>query len=98
MELASGKESCDCRWQIGQWASISQRALSRRRIHFNTDVDCGSQEEDVEDVDVVVFPFTPVSKVQDMKGKECIVGREISSGGKVTKEVSACPPVVSLPE
>ena len=38
--------------------------LSRRRIHFNKDVDCGRWGEDVEDVDVVVLPLIPpVSKV-----------------------------------
>ena len=88
MGLASGEESCDCRQQNGQWASSL----------LNKDGDCGSQGEDVEDVDVVVFPFrAPVSKVQELKGEECTVGREISSGGKVTKEVCAFPPVVSLP-
>ena len=99
MELASGEESCDCRWQIGQWASSLLWTLSRRRMHVNKDVDCGSQWEDLEDEDVVVFPFRPpVSKVQVLKGKECTVGRKISSGGKVTQEMSAFPSVVSLPE
>ena len=50
-------------------------------------------------MDVVVFPFRPpVSQVQELEGKECTMGREIGSGGKVTKEVNAFPPVVSLPE
>ena len=60
-------------------------------------VDCGSQREDVEDVDVVVFPFRPpLSKVQELKGKECTAGREISSGSKVAQEVSALPSGVPL--
>ena len=42
-------------------------------------------------MNVVVLPLRPpVSKVQELKGKE---GREISSGGKVTWEVSALSPV-----
>ena len=34
--------------------------------------DCGCQREDIENVDVVVFPFgPPVSQVQKLLGKEC---------------------------
>ena len=87
MGLASGEESCDCRKQIGQWASALLWTLSRRRIHFNKDVDCGRQGEDVEDVDVVVLPLRPpVSKTQELKRKECAVEREISGGSKVTRK------------
>ena len=42
--LAPGKESCDCRKQIGQQASGLLRTLSRRRIHFNKDVDSGARK------------------------------------------------------
>ena len=59
MGMASGKKSYDCHQQMGQWASGLLRVLRRRQIHPDKDVDCGSQEEDVEDVDVVVFPFRP---------------------------------------
>ena len=77
MELASGEESCTCRQQVGQWASLLLRSLSRHWIHVNKDVDCGSQWEDIEDVDVIVFLFRPpVSKVQTLTGKECTVERE----------------------
>ena len=56
-----------------------------RGIHLNLDVDSSCHREDTENVDVVVFPFGPlVSQVQKLKGKECTVGREISSSGKVT--------------
>ena len=52
---ASGEESFDCRQQIGQRAGVLW-TLSRRRIHVDKDVDCGSQWEDIEDVDVIVCP------------------------------------------
>ena len=58
--------------------------LSQRGIHF-LKKNCGSQQEDVEDVNVGVFPFRPhVSKVQELKTKKCTV--ELESGGG--KEVS----------
>ena len=83
--LTPGKESCDCRKQVGQWASGLLKTLSQGWTHFNKDVDCGRQREDVENLDVVVLPLRPpVSKVQELKRKECTVGREISSGGWVT--------------
>ena len=57
------------------------------------------QGGDIENVDVIVFPFRPpVSKFQKLKGKECTVEREIRSSGKVSWQVSEFPPVVSLPE
>ena len=90
MGLASGEESCNCRQQIGRWASWLLRILSRRWIPLNQDVDSGSQGENIENVDVIVLTFRPpVSKVQKLKGKECTVGREISSSRKVTLEVNA---------
>ena len=92
MGLASGEESCNCREQIGQWASWSLRIPNR---HLNQDVDNGSQGGgDIEDVDVIVFPFRPpVSKVQELKGKECNHGaedqqqRQCHLGGE---HISAC--------
>ena len=63
--LAPGEESCDDRQLIGQCASRLLRICSRRWIHLIQEVDCGSQREDSENVDVVVSPFgPPVSKVQ----------------------------------
>ena len=57
---------------------------SRRWIHHNQGVDCGSQREGIENVDVIVFLFGPrVSKVQKMEGKQCTVGREINCSGEV---------------
>ena len=81
--LASGKESGDCRQQIGQRASVLLWIVSRRRIHFNKDVDCGRQGEDAEDVDVVVSQTT-CEQGSELKRKVCTVGRESSGGSKVT--------------
>ena len=60
-----------------QWASWLLGILSRRWIHLDEIVDCGTQRKDIENVDVVVFPFKPVSKVQKLKGKRvhCGAGR-----------------------
>ena len=94
--MGSGEESCDCRQQIGQWAGVPWN-LSPRGILFDKDVDCGSWGEDVEDVDVVVFPFRPpVSKVQGLKRKVCTVGRESGGGNEVLQEVSTFLPVEPL--
>ena len=95
--LAPGEESCNCRQQIGQWAICLLKTLSRRWIHLNQDVDCGSLEEDIENVDVVVFPFgPPLSQVQKLNGEECTVGRQINCSGEVTQEMSAFPSVEPL--
>ena len=45
----------------------------------------GSQREDVEKVDVVVFPFgPPVNKVQKLEEEERTVVQEINCSGEVT--------------
>ena len=95
MRLASGEESGNCRQQIGQRASGLLWTLSRRWIHLSKDADCGSQREDIENVDVVVLPLRPpVSKVQELTRTECNAGREISGGSMVTyvggKRIFAC--------
>ena len=67
-------------------------------MQLDLEVDCACQREDVEDVNVVVFPFgpPPVSQVQKPQGKECTVERQVSCSGEVTQEVSALAPVVPL--
>ena len=71
--LALGEESCDCRTQI-KWASVP-RNLSPPGISFDNNIDCGSQGENVEDVNVVVPPFRPhMGDVQEMKREICTVG------------------------
>ena len=66
-------------------------------MQLNLDVDCGCQREDVEDVNVLVFPFgPPVRQVRKRQGKERTVRRQVSCGGEVTQEVSALPSVVPL--
>ena len=77
----------------GKWASVPWN-LSPRGIRSDKDIGCGSQEEDVQDVDVVVFPFRPpVSKVQELKRKVCTVGRDSGGGNEFMQEVSAFLPV-----
>ena len=89
--LAPGKESCDCRKQIGQGPRGLLWTLSRHRIHFNKDVDCGRQGEDVEDVDVVVLHLRPsVSKVQELKEKNVLRGgRSAVAGHAGSKRIFA---------
>ena len=77
------------RYEAGAWRGVWQLPSAKRPlerwIHLNQDVDSGSQWEDIENVDVVVFPFgPPVSKVQKLEGKECTVGWEITCSRKVT--------------
>ena len=66
---------------IGKWVQI----WIQRRMERNLDVDCGCQREDVEEVNVVVFPFgPPVSQAQKLQGKECTVRRQVRFSGEVT--------------
>ena len=60
--------------------------LSPHGIHFDKNVDCGSQGEDVEHVNVVVFPS---SEVQKLKREICCVEWEKSGGNEVLQEVNA---------
>ena len=94
VELASGEESCDCRQQISKWASVPWN-LSPPGIRFDENVDCGSQGENVEDVNVVVLRFRAHTEVQELKREMCTVGRE-SSGTEVLQEVRALLPVEPL--
>ena len=91
VDLASGEESCNCRQRLGQWASWFLVVLSRRWIHLNQDVDTGSQRQDIENVEVVVFVFRAlVRKVQKLKGKECTAGRQIRQGHVRGERNTAC--------
>ena len=87
--LAPGEESCDCRWQIGKWARLP-KLLCPHEIRLDENVDCGSQGENVEDVNVVVSHFRPhMGEVQELKREICNVGREKSGGNEVLQEVNA---------
>ena len=71
--------------------------VSPRGIHFDKDVDRGSQGENVEDVNVVVLPFRPhMSEVQELKREMRTVVRESCGGTEVLQEVSAFLPVEPL--
>ena len=66
-------------------------------IRVDENIDCGSQEEDVEDVNVVVLPFgLHFGEVQVPKKEICTVEREKSSGNEVlhcVPERGSCPKV-----
>ena len=84
--LASGEKSCDCRWEIGQWAGVLWNRSPRARSFLIKDVDCGRQGKDVDGVNVVVLPFRPpLSKVQQLKRKVCTVGWK-SGGGNTNQD------------
>ena len=53
VELAPGEGFCDCRYQFGKWARIP-RFTCPPGLRFDEHADCGSQGENVEDVDVVL--------------------------------------------
>ena len=87
MGRAPGEESC--RWQIGKWAS-APRLLYPPGIRFDTNINCGSQGENVEDVNVVVSPFRPhMRKVQELKREICTVRGESDGGNEVLQEANA---------
>ena len=86
--LAPGEESCDCRLQIGKWASVSWN-LSPPGIRFGKNVDCGSQGENVEDVNVVSSFRPHMGEVQELKREICTVGRESNGDNEVLQEVNA---------
>ena len=92
--LAPGEESCDCRQQFGKCASL-RRNLSPPGIRSDENVDCGSQGENVEDVNVVVSPSRPhMGEVQELKREICTVSERIESDyrnlfGRINKELRA---------
>ena len=82
MRLAPGEESGKGRQHIGQWASSLLKTWSRRWIHLNQDVDCGSQREDIEHVDVIVFPFGSPVRSRSSKRKSTLWGGRPAEAAK----------------
>ena len=82
MRLAPGEESGKGRQHIGQWASRLLKTWSWRWIHLNQDVDCGSQREDIENVDVIVFPFGPPVRSRSSRRKSALWRRRSAVAAK----------------
>ena len=76
--------------EVGGDTEVDMRTLD---LFFMKNMDCGSQEENVEDVNVVVSPFRPrFGEVQELTREVCTVkaGDQRRQRGLPRSESSIC--------